>query len=261
MKLLDIIREKLSKQAKRFIEPFLGAGAISLNVSYPEHIVSDINRDLINVWKFLKWYGAAFIDRCEDLFTKANNNEEKYYALRDEFNTVNDEFRKAILFIYLNRHCFNGLCRYNSRGIFNSPFGNYKHPYFPKTELEKAHKKIQNFQIMCTDFRDVFNLIEPNDIVYCDPPYLPLSESSNFTSYSREGFSLQDQIDLACCAQSAAKKGATVLISNHYNWYSHQIYSVMCNGKYSVLNVSRTISSDTTNRKPVKEILAIFNTK
>ena len=117
---------------------------------------------------------------------------------------------------------------------------------------------MQNFTIKTSDFREIFELVQKNDVVYCDPPYLPKSETANFNDYSTGGFSLQDQLDLAACASKVAKRGATVVISNHYSWYAKQIYVEMFGGKITTLEVSRTISCKKEERKPVKELIAVF---
>lgn len=257
-KIIEELKRKFPKKANRFFEPFLGAGSVALNVDYPEYIVNDTNDALVSVWRHLKNEGVDFINACEELFVPKNNKREVFDKLKAEFNTTKDKFRKAILFIYLNRHCFNGLCRYNGSGEYNVPFGKYDVPYFPRKELEKCLPKIANFRIHGKDFREILDMVGKDDLAYCDPPYMPLSESANFDSYSVGGFTLKDQMDLAELAMKAAKRGAIVVVSNHYNWYAQQIYSKMYGAKTSSLDVSRTISSKTEERNSIKEILAVF---
>lgn len=258
LRVVPVLKKKFPKQGKRFIEPFLGAGSVSLNVDYPCYIVNDTNADLMTVWQKFKTMGDEFIQECEKLFSAKNNKREVFDELKKEFNETKDKLRKATLFIYLNRHCFNGLCRYNGSGEYNVPFGKYDKPYFPREEFEKCHDKVKKFEIHNKDFREIFDMVEKDDIVYCDPPYFPMSESASFDSYSTGGFSLQDQIDLAACAEKAARKGATVVISNHCNWYSRQLYTEMYKGKVSMIEVARTISSKIDERNAVKEIIAVF---
>lgn len=258
LRLVPTLKKKFPK-GKRFIEPFVGAGAVSLNMNYPSYIINDRNSDLITVWEKLQTMGNGFVDECEKLFCIDNNKREVFDNFKKEFNETKDELRKATLFIYLNRHCFNGLCRYNGSGKYNVPFGKYDKPYFPKQEFQKCIDQIKNFKIYNKDFRKIFDMVEKDDVIYCDPPYLPISESANFDSYSAGGFSLQDQIDLAMCADRATHKGATVIISNHYNWYSKQIYTEMCKSQISTISVARTISGKINERNTVKEIIAIFN--
>jgi len=261
--LISRLKKKFPKNGNRFFEPFVGSGAVCLNVDYPECIISDTNRDLIYVFCKLKTMGNEFVTACRKMFVQKNNTRAVYNALKEEFNTISirtsaDKVRKAILFVYLNRHCFNGLCRYNGSGEFNVPFGKYDKPYFPEKEFLAAIPKVQNFTIKTSDFREIFETIRKNDVVYCDPPYLPKSESASFNDYSVGGFNLQDQIDLASCASRAAKRGATIVISNHYSWYAKQIYVEMFGGRITTLEVPRTISCKTEERKPVKELIAVF---
>ncbi len=258
LRVVNDLKKKFPKDGKRFVEPFVGAGSVSLNVDYPEYIINDTNKDLMSVYCVFKRMGLEFVEEARKLFVPKNNTREAYAALKDEFNTSTDKVRKACLFIYLNRHCFNGLCRYNGSGEFNTPIGSYEEPYFPEAEFIASLEKVKKFQIKTLDFREIFDLVRKGDVVYCDPPYLPLSESASFDDYSIGGFSLQDQLDLAQCASKAAKRGATVVVSNHWNWYAREIYTKMFGGKVSTMDVSRTISCKTEERKPVKEVIAVF---
>lgn len=257
-KVVPFLKKRFPESAARYIEPFLGGGSIALNVDYPIYIVNDTNAALSLVWKHFQEMGMDFANLCQKLFVSENNNEDKFNKLRAEFNATKDEIRKAVLFIYLNRHCYNGLMRYNNSGGFNAPVGSYDKPYFPKEEFEKSLERVEKFKICNKDFREIFKMVKPNDLIYCDPPYLPLSQSANFSSYSDCGFGLQDQLDLAKCAAEAAENGATVVISNHYTWLSKQLYKTMHGAKIYTIDVSRTISSKITKREPVKEIVAVF---
>ena len=258
LRIVSELKKKFPKTGKRFIEPFVGAGSVSLNVDYPEYIINDVNKDLTDVYFYLQTLGVDFIEKCRSLFTPENNTRESFARLKKEFNTTQNTIRKSALFIYLNRHCFNGLCRYNGSGEFNTPIGNYEKPYFPEKELMSAFEKVKKFQIKSGDFRDIFKLVRKDDVVYCDSPYLPLSESSSFDDYSMGGFSLQSQIDLARCASEASSRGATVVVSNHWNWYAKEIYTNMFKAKITTLDVARTINCNAEKRKPVKEMIAVF---
>jgi DNA adenine methylase len=246
-KILPQIKQFFPKDAKRYIEPFVGAGAVALNVNYPEIIINDVNSDLINVWQEIR--RKDFVEECKRYFTPENNTKERYNELRNEFNKT----RNPVVFIYLNRHCFNGLCRYNSSGLFNVPFGKYTKPYFPRVEIDKARDKL--FQIYNKDFREIFKIVKEGDLIYSDSPYLPLSKTSNFDAYSKGGFSTKDHEDLAKCAEEAVEKGATVVVSNCYNDDAKRIYK---NAEINVLKVSRTISGEVSKRKPVEEMIAIY---
>jgi len=200
---------------RRLIEPFVGAGSVFLNTDYPEYLLGDVNEDLILVHRTLQAYGDAFINACRELFIPENNTLERYYALRDEFNSTVDPWRRAALFVYLNRHGIHGLMRYNRRGVFNTPFGYRKRIYFPETEMRLFAECAKHATFVHADFRDLMSEARPGDVVYCDPPYVPLSDTANFTEYAPGGFSWQDHMALAQYARELASRGVTVAISNH----------------------------------------------
>ena len=127
----------LLPEGRRFFEPFVGSGAVFLNTRYDEYCLSDINQDLINLYKTLQQNSEEFISFAGSLFTSENNSRPRHEELRDRFNSTRDVVEKSALFIYLNRHCFNGLTRYNLSGKFNVPFGRYAQPYFPSEEMRQ----------------------------------------------------------------------------------------------------------------------------
>ena len=242
--------KKILPQGNRLVEPFLGSGAIFLNVEYNEYLLADSNEDLINLYITLQKRGRQFVELCKVFFTSNNNCKERYMELRDEFNKSKD----PTFFVYLNRHCFNGLCRYNSKGEFNTPFGEYANPVrFPHKEMlffvERCRKKKVEFKH--NDFRDTLKNVQPGDILYCDPPYAPISETSNFSSYDSGGFSIKDQNDLV---QLASNLSVPVLISNNDTEYMEKLCSRASYIKR--IQAGRFIGGD---RRPVMEILALFN--
>lgn len=253
-RILKRIKNKLIP-GQCLIEPFVGSGAVFLNTEYPSYFLADINSDLINLYVVLQQNGPSFIDYCQEFFTPQNNNEEKYYELREVFNTTQDRYLKAALFVYLNRHGYNGLCRYNSSGGFNVPFGRYSKPYFPEIEMLYFFQKSQDAIFKCQDFRQTMGTACPGDVVYCDPPYVPLSVTSNFTSYSSGGFTIQEQMELANIAKKLAKKGVTVVISNHNTEFVLDAYK---EADIEIFEVRRFISCDGANRNKVGELLAVF---
>lgn len=239
----------------RLIEPFAGSAAVFLNTDYKENIVNDVNTDLISLYVVLKTHGLSFIDECKGLFQADTNSPEVYYNLRDEFNQVLDPVRKAALFLYLNRHGYNGLCRYNRDGRFNVPFGRYKQPYFPFEEMMMFYHKSQDTEFTSEDFESVMSRAKPGDVVYCDPPYVPLSATSNFTEYSAGGFGPKEQLRLAELAKALSGRGISVLLSNHHNDFTLQAYS---SAQITSFDVQRFISSDAANRRKATELLAFF---
>lgn len=231
-----------------FVEPFCGSGSVWINTDYKKYIICDINNDLINLFNTLKNEGPEFIKYCNKLFNKFGLDD--YNTLRDKFNKITDIRKKSALFVYLNRHCFNGLCRYNSSGKFNVPVGKYKTIYFPQKEMEFFAEKSENAMFYCMDFRDIFDKIKDEKcMIYCDPPYVPISKTSDFTAYAKTGFNYEDQKDLYKCALETNGK---VVISNSY--MAKDLYRDM---KIMEIDVSRNISANKNNRKSVKEIIAV----
>ena len=122
---------------KRLIEPFVGSGVVFLNTEYDEYILGDVNSDIINTFTWLKNTKHQFINDLREYFHPHNNTPDSFNLLRQQFNTLGAyDYERALIFVYLNRHCFNGVCRYNSSGHFNVPFGKYDVPYFPLKELQ-----------------------------------------------------------------------------------------------------------------------------
>lgn len=239
----------------RLIEPFTGSGAIFMNANYPSYLLAEQNQDLVNLFTHLQQEGLSFIDQCAEFFTAKTNQAERYYAFREEFNHCPINQRRASLFLYLNRHGYNGLCRYNQKGIYNVPYGRYLKPYFPRQEMLSFHQKSQDVRFIHSDFRETFRLAKPGDIIYCDPPYVPLSSSANFSAYTNKTFRENDQIELADLAMTSRQKGITVIISNHDTGFTRHHYQ---HGEITSFPVRRHISCHSLNRKPVQELLAIF---
>lgn len=243
-------------QAKRLIEPFTGSGAIFANTDYQNYLLAEANPDLVHLYTALKNKGNAFINLCEQYFIPENNNAENYYNFRNQFNTrKTHSVEHAAIFLYLNRHGYNGLCRYNMQGGYNVPFGSYKKPYFPKKELLHFEKKSQNAEFILSDFRQTFALAKPGDLIYCDPPYVPLSPSASFASYTKNKFREEDQIVLAELAKQSAEKGIIVIISNHDTDLTRKYYQ---DAEMVSFPVNRRINCKAEKRHPVMELIAIF---
>lgn len=257
-RIMDHIQNMLP-EGERLIEPFAGSGAVFMNSNYPSYLLADNNADLISLYQLLSKQGEDFIEICARLFRNATNKEAYYYRRREEFNKTTDATRKASLFLYLNRHGYNGLCRYNSKGGFNVPFGRYKKPYFPASEMLAFHVKSKYARFVHLDFATVFSNLKIGDVVYCDPPYVPLSKSSNFTAYSAGGFDLEQQHLLAQLAKEARRKNIPVLISNHNTQFTRKAYKSADNIKR--LQVRRFISCKGQQRKPASELLALFQSQ
>lgn len=256
-RLMDQINKLLPKKKQRLIEPFVGAGAVFLNTQFEHYILVDINADLINLFNTIKQDVNLYIDATKTLFFHPKaNTEDYYYERRSEFNLSTNSFERSILFLYLNRFGFNGLCRYNSKHEFNVPFGRYKTHYFPEAELRYFAYKAQSAVFICADFHEAFQFADENSVIYCDPPYAPLNQDTNFTSYSGNEFSLAHQQLLATLAKhTATTYKIPVLISNHDTAFTREIYQ---GAKIKRLKVQRSISQVPHKRIKVNELIATF---
>ena len=240
---------------QRLVEPFAGSGAIFMNTQYKSYLLAERNPDLIGIFTLLQQQGPSFIDYCQSYFQTKTNDKGYYYEKRKRFNELMQGEEKSALFLYLNRHGYNGLCRYNSKGIYNVPFGLYIKPYFPLEEMLFFHHKSKHAQFLYSDFRETFSLAEKGDVIYCDPPYVPISNSTKPLPYTQKQFTDSDQIELAALAKATAARGIPVIISNHDTDFTRLHYQ---NAHIKSFAVPRFINCQTNLRKPVQELLAIF---
>ncbi|MCD8140951.1 MAG: Dam family site-specific DNA-(adenine-N6)-methyltransferase [Planctomycetaceae bacterium] len=255
-RLLDAIIPALGP-GTRLVEPFVGSGAVFLNCSHKAAFLCDNNPDLIDFFIRLGEGGDAFIAHCRALF-RNGNNPDGYYARRERFNALPQSPERAALFLYLNRHGYNGLVRYNARRGFNVPFGRYKRPYFPEAEMRAFLDKIQRTRLTFAeaDFRATFKKLRQGDVVYCDPPYAPLSATANFTSYSGTVFGLEEQRELARLAEAAGRRGIRVIVSNHDLPLTRTLYANA--DALHTFAVRRCISRRGDGRGKVGELLAVY---
>lgn len=242
-------------KASRLIEPFTGSGVVFMNAVYQDYLLAEDNLDLVSLYKQIQQEGVGFIDFCESFFLTINNSAAQYYAFRDTFNHSQDPRQRAALFLYLNRHGYNGLCRYNLKGKYNVPFGRYKKPYFPRQELLFFHQKSQQADIIHADFRLTFSQAKPGDVIYCDPPYAPIAQTSNFSSYTQKKFGENEQIALATLAKDATHRGITVVVSNHDTPFTRHHYQ---QSDIHTFSVRRSISCNGLERAMIKELIAVF---
>lgn len=229
--LLPIIHENLPKELrsgriKRYIEPFVGGGAVVFDLLqrfiFEEVIINDINHDLTNLYNVIKTDVDDLIDRLENIAEEylcldSEDRKEYYYKKRDEFNSeeLQDKLHKSVLFIFLNRTCFNGLYRVNREGKFNVPQGDYKNPQIAdKENLFKVSKALERVTITNMDFESLGKYIDDNSFVYFDPPYRPLNITSSFASYQKEQFNDVEQCRLGEFYKKLDLEGAKLMLSN-----------------------------------------------
>lgn len=242
----------------RLIEPFVGGGSVFLNSDkHACFLLADVNTDLINLYQMLAVVPGAVIRHARVMFDRLNN-AESYTALRDEFNAqVMDGPERAAAFLFLNRHCFNGLIRYNRNNQFNVGWGKYPSPYFPLDEINAFTEMAHNCVFMTAGFRRTLALAGEGDVVYCDPPYEPMPGTAGFTNYAAGGFTWDDHIALTECCVAAHQRGARIVIGNStaprvvdlYSQYGFEIHHI---------SARRSISSKGSTRETAKDLVAIL---
>jgi DNA adenine methylase len=257
---------------KRYCEPFGGSLAVALNTPAEQYILNDVNKDLVSIYQNLvNPNDDNFIKYCQELFTKENNTREAYVDLVKHFNQATDSVERARLFIYLNRHCFNGLSRYNKKGDFNVPYGRefkdketgekyIQDAYFPLEEMMNFRmyfltKQMVRFTSLSFEDSSLYEDLEAGDVVYFDPPYVPASDTANFTSYATDGFTHDQQVQLAQLAESLAAKGIRVIVSNHDTPVTQELYK---NATIYPIQVTRTIAAKGSSRKKASELIAVY---
>lgn len=253
-KIIEKIWEKLP-EGERLVEPFCGSATVFLNTKYEKNLIADTNSDVINIYNQLQNDPEKFIPYCSKLFKVSNNEAEKYYEFRAKFNKTKSKQLRAALFLYLNKHGYNGLCRYNSSGGFNVPFGKYKNITFPERYLQEFSEKSLLAEFITQDFETSFSMAQKGDVFYCDPPYVPLNASNSSFRYVEKTFSMEQQKRLAQLAEQTADKGIPVLISNHLTDFTKEIYK---NAELTTFSVQRSISCKGDQREKAQEVLALF---
>lgn len=248
--------DRLIPAGKRLIEPFVGGGSVFLNVEKHESfLLADVNADLINLYQMLEVDHIRVCSLAKILFERANS-EEAYKELRDDFNNQRmGAPERAAAFLFLNRHCFNGLIRYNREGFFNVGWGKYEAPYFPEIEIKAFKQKSHKCVFLNAGFRRTLALAGEGDVVYCDPPYEPLPGTAGFTNYAAGGFSWADQISLAESCVAAHQRGAKLLISNSTAPRVLELYEQHGFILHHV-DARRAISSKGSTRETAKDIVA-----
>ena len=239
----------------KYIEPFIGGGAVFFNLQPKNAVINDYNEELINVYQVIK-------DNLDELIIdlkKQKNEAEYFYSIRSLDR--NGEFKKlsavkrASRLIFLNKTCFNGLYRVNNAGEFNSPFGRYKNPNIVNEPTLKAVNKFlnnNNVEINSGDYSEILKQTDKKCFVYLDPPYHPISESSNFTGYVQGGWNMYDQIDLKTACDELHKKGVKFLLSNSSADFIKDLYK---DYKITIVKANRAINSNGADRGEVDEVL------
>lgn len=237
----------------RYFEPFIGGGALFFELQPEQAYISDMNEELINLYQVVR-------DNVDELITdlkKHDISKEYFMEIRNIDRTEDYEnwssIQKASRFIYLNRTCFNGMYRVNSKGEFNVPFGHYKNPRIvDENNLTNCSNLLQRTEIRHADFSEILTKVQEGDFVYFDPPYVPLSETSSFTSYTKDGFDIDMQFKLRDVCDELDSIGVKFLLSNSDTKLVNELYE-----NYNIKKVfaSRQINANADGRGKITEVL------
>lgn len=220
--ILDHIVANLPKEYNRYFEPFLGGGAVLLHLQPEVAIVSDVNPELINAFEVIKNQPAELLKKIK----KMKNDEETFYKIRKQKPAKLKPVDRAARFIYLNKTCFNGLYRENSRGEFNVPFAFHKNPTIADPEnINNLNEYLntQEVKLVSADYRQILLEAQEGDLIYIDSPYFPLKKGS-FTKYAKNDFTLKDHQDLAEVYKALSERGCKVLMSNSNTKFIKDLY-------------------------------------
>lgn len=273
--LLEEIRKKYPQKIERYCEPFVGGGAVLFDILQKfqpkEVLINDINKELINTYFQVKNHCEELINQLNELQTqykKLGQEDRKvlFYEKRTRYNALKvngdnaENLEKATLFIFLNKTCFNGLYRVNSKGLFNVPFNNAKNPLICDAEnLRSCSQVLQNVILKTGDYKKCESFIDEKTFVYIDPPYRPLTQTSAFTSYSENQFLDKEQIELAQFIDNIAKKGSTILASNsdpkNSNEEDNFFDNLYSNFEIERVSASRMINANPEKRGAINELL------
>ena len=243
----------MPKSYNRYFEPFIGGGALFFELQPNNAYISDMNEELINLYSVVR-------DNVYELISDLNKHEiSKEYFLEirnldrtDEYKNLSN-VQRASRFIYLNRTCFNGLYRVNSQGQFNVPFGNYKNPRIvDENNLLNCSELLKNTEIKCADFSEIMTKVKKGDFVYFDPPYVPLNETSSFTSYTKDGFDMNMQFKLREVCDELDSMGVMFMLSNSDTKFVNELYS---NYEIKKVFASRAVNANAEGRGKITEVL------
>lgn len=251
--LMPDLLKNMPTSFNRYFEPFIGGGALFFELQPYNAYISDMNEELINLYCVVR-------DNVFELITDLNKHKstKEYYLKIRNLDRTNKykkltNVQRASRFIYLNRTCFNGLYRVNSKGEFNVPFGHYKNPKIIDVDnLLNCSSLLKNTEIKHADFSNILEYVKKGDFVYFDPPYVPLNETSSFTSYTKNGFDLDMQIKLKEVCDELNSIGVKFMLSNSDTSIIHELYS-----KYIIETVlaSRQVNANADGRGKITEVL------
>ncbi len=247
--LLDRIKARLPKHFNGYMEPFVGGGAVYFGLQPEKAIINDINESLINAYRQIQISPEEFVNVISEHDRKiADAGKEYYYKVRELYNDklmrAEYDMELAVLFVFLNKHCFNGLYRVNGSGLFNVPYNNSVKESCSRENILAVSRSLQKVCIKSGDFQDACELAKKDDFIFLDSPYAPLNPTS-FDSYTKEGFDIESHKRVAVVFRELTKRGCYCMLTNHNTELINELYADF---NKTVVDVRRMINSDAKNR-------------
>lgn len=249
--LLPQIKERMPQSYNSYFEPFVGGGAVVFELLPAKAIINDINGSLINAYRIISEEPKALIKAINKLDKEMwEDGKSYYYSLRERYNDklMKSEFdvELAALFIFINKHCFNGLYRVNGKGLFNVPYNNSRRKSIDEVSIMAISEFLKNVKIIQGDFEEACRDAKEGDFIFIDSPYAPIKPTS-FESYTKEGFDIESHRRLANFYDELTARGCYCMLTNHNTDFINELYGGK-GYKIDVVSVKRMINSDATNR-------------
>lgn len=257
--LLPELTRRIPPYTGTYYEPFLGGGALLLNLQPNRAVLNDINASLLNVYAWIKTDVQGLI-ACLDGLNQKDCNQALYNELRETYNRQKDDksIQSAALFIWLNKYSFNGLYRVNKSGNFNVPWNKKTHtPVYDKENLYAISAYLRQNQVVFknADFEETCQSCAQDDFVYFDSPYVPMGKSSDFTNYTKDGFAYQDHVRLRNLLDSLSHRNVKCMLSNNDTYLVHDLYK---NYRIESIPVHRNINANGRNRTSQEVIITNY---
>ena len=249
--LIPQIRERMPEKYNNYYEPFVGGGAVLFELQPANALINDINKALINTYNIICNEAVAFLEAVNRLDEEMWEDGKKYYySVREHYNDklMKSEYdvELAALFVFINKHCFNGLYRVNGKGLFNVPYNNSRRTSADENVIREVSKYLKGVKIINGDFEEACKDAKKGDFVFIDSPYAPLNPTS-FESYTKEGFDIESHKRVAKLYDELTARGCYCMLTNHNTELINELYGNK-GYKIDVVSVKRMINSDASNR-------------
>ena len=249
--LIPQIRERMPEKYNNYYEPFVGGGAVLFELQPANALINDINKALINTYNIICNEADAFLEAVNRLDEEMWEDGKKYYySVREHYNDklMKSEYdvELAALFVFINKHCFNGLYRVNGKGLFNVPYNNSRRTSADENVIREVSKYLKGVKIINGDFEEACKDAKKGDFVFIDSPYAPLNPTS-FESYTKEGFDIESHKRVAKLYDELTARGCYCMPTNHNTELINELYGNK-GYKIDVVSVKRMINSDASNR-------------